>query len=147
MPPKTADDQLLTPEHRLWRRQVIARAGARCEAIDEQTGERCTKAEPQHRFWGLYTHVWKVDVLREAYQLAKENRGAPGVDGVRFEQIEAEGVEGLLEKLSVELREKTYQPLPCRQVNIPKEGGKVRGLKIPSLASVHLYVLDPGRGQ
>lgn len=91
------------------------------------------KAEPQHRFWGLYTHVWKLDVFREAYQLAKENRGAPGVDGVRFEQIEVEGVEGLLEKLSVELRERTYQPLPCRQVNIPKEGGKVRGLKIPAI--------------
>jgi RNA-directed DNA polymerase len=33
------------------------------------------KAEPQHRFWGLYTHVWKLDVLREAYRLAKENNG------------------------------------------------------------------------
>jgi RNA-directed DNA polymerase len=91
------------------------------------------KAEPQHRFWGLYTHVWKLDVLREAYRLAKENDGAPGVDGVTFAQVEAAGVEALLEDLSRELRERTYRPLPSRHVDIPKPGGKVRGLKIPAL--------------
>ena len=91
------------------------------------------KADPRHRFWGLYTHVWKLDVLREAYRLAKKNNGAPGVDGVTFAQTEAEGVERLLEELSQELRERTYQPLPCRQVNIPKEGNKTRGLKIPAI--------------
>lgn len=91
------------------------------------------KAEPQHRFWGLYTHVWKLDVLREAYRLAKENDGAPGVDGVTFTRIEAGGVEKLLDALSQELREKVYSPLPCRHVNIPKSGGKVRGLKIPAI--------------
>jgi RNA-directed DNA polymerase len=100
--------------------------------LRKRIGEKA-KAEPQHRFWGLYTHVWKLDVLREAYQLAKHNRGAPGVDGVTFEQLEAEGVEGFLEALSHELRERSYRPLPCRQVNIPKEGGKVRGLKIPAI--------------
>lgn len=91
------------------------------------------KADPKHRFWGLYTHVWKLDVLREAYRLAKQNDGAPGVDGVTFEQIEAEGVEKLLEALSQELREKSHEPLPSRHVNIPKAGGKVRGLKIPAI--------------
>ncbi len=95
-------------------------------------GEKA-KADPQHRFWGLYTHVWKLDVLREAYRLAKQNHGAPGVDGVTFEQVEAEGVEGLLSTLSDELRGKTYQPLPCRQVKIPKDGGKERTLKIPAV--------------
>jgi RNA-directed DNA polymerase len=91
------------------------------------------KAEPQHRFWGLYTHVWKLDVLREAYRLAKENDGAPGVDGVTFAQVEAAGVEGFLEDLSRELRERTYGPLPSRHVDIPKPGGKVRGLRIPAI--------------
>jgi RNA-directed DNA polymerase len=52
---------------------------------------------------------------------------------VTFEQVEREGIERLLESLSQELRDKSYQPLPCRQVNIPKEGGKVRGLKIPAI--------------
>jgi RNA-directed DNA polymerase len=102
------------------------------QELRTRIGEKA-KADPRHRFWGLYTHVWKLDVLREAYQLAKQNRGAPGVDGVTFEQIEREGVEQLLESLSRELREKSYTPLPCRQVNIPKEGGKVRTLKIPAI--------------
>ncbi len=48
-------------------------------------------------------------------------------------QIEAQGVEPLLAQLSEELRTKSYRPLPCRQVNIPKEGGKTRGLKIPAI--------------
>lgn len=91
------------------------------------------KAEPHHRFWGLYTHVWKLNVLEEAYRLAKRNNGAPGIDGVSFSQIEATGVEQLLTELSRELEEKTYRPLPCRQVSIPKEKGKKRRLKIPAI--------------
>lgn len=102
------------------------------QELRRRIGEKA-KAEPQHRFWGLYTHVWKLDVLREAYRLAKKNEGAPGVDGVTFAQVESEGLETLLETLSQELRDKSYRPLPCRQVNIPKEGGKVRGLKIPAI--------------
>jgi RNA-directed DNA polymerase len=102
------------------------------QELRTRIGEKA-KAEPQHRFWGLYTHVWKLDVLSEAYRLAKENNGAPGVDGVTFEQVEREGVERLLERLSQELRDRSYVPLPSRHVNIPKEGGKVRGLKIPAI--------------
>jgi RNA-directed DNA polymerase len=102
------------------------------QELRTRIGEKA-KAEPAHRFWGLYTHVWKLDVLREAYQLAKQNHGAPGADGVTFEQVESEGVEQLLERLSQELRDKNYEPLPCRHVSIPKEGGKVRGLKIPAI--------------
>ena len=51
------------------------------------------KAETSWRFWGLYVHVCKRETLREAYELAKKNDGAPGSDGVTFEAIEAEGVE------------------------------------------------------
>ena len=102
------------------------------QELRTRIGEKA-KADPRHRFWGLYTHVWKHDVLREAYRLAKDNNGAPGVDGVTFEQVEREGVEPMLECLSQELRDKSYEPLPCRHVNIPKEGGKVRGLKIPAI--------------
>lgn len=102
------------------------------QELRKRIGEKA-KAEPHHRFWGLYTHVWKLDMLEEAYRLAKEKDGAPGVDGVRFEQIEAQGREVFLEDLSRELREKSYRPLPSRQVEIPKEGGKVRTLKIPAI--------------
>ena len=70
--------------------------------------------------------------MEEAYRLAKENDGAPGVDGVTFAQIEAEGLPEFLAALSQELREKSYRPLPCRRVDIPKDGGKVRQLRIPA---------------
>ena len=55
------------------------------------------KAEKSWRFWGLYVHVCKMETLREAYALAKQNDGAPGVDGVTFEAIETQGVDGFLE--------------------------------------------------
>ena len=91
------------------------------------------KAEPSWRFWGLYVHVCKRETLREAYRLAKANDGAPGIDGVRLESIEAEGVEGFLDQLHQELVERRYRPERLRKVEIPKEGGKVRQLSIPSI--------------
>ena len=69
------------------------------------------KAEPSWRFWGLYVHVCKRETLAQAYRLAKENDGAPGIDGVTFEAIEAEGVDGFLEQLRAELAQRTYRPL------------------------------------
>ena len=91
------------------------------------------KAEPTWRFWGLYVHVCKRETLWEAYQLAKENKGAPGVDGVTFQAIEAEGLERFLEPLREELVQRRYRPRRLRKVGIPKEGGKVRQLSIPCI--------------
>jgi len=91
------------------------------------------KAEPSWRFWGLYVHVCKRETLRAAYEMAKQNDGAPGVDGVTFEAIEAQGVETLLEQLRDELTRRTYQPLSARRQEIPKDGGKVRVLSIPAI--------------
>src|SRR5258707_1164036 len=91
------------------------------------------KAEPSWRFWGLYVHVCKIETLRAAYEMAKRNEGAPGIDGVTFEAIEAQGVEALLEQLRDELIGRTYQPLPARRQEIPKDGGKVRVLSIPAI--------------
>jgi len=91
------------------------------------------KAEPSWRFWGLYVHVCKTETLRAAYEMAKQNDGAPGVDGVTFEAIEAQGVEALLEQLRDELTGRTYRPLPARKHEIPKDGGKVRVLSIPAI--------------
>src|SRR5215510_12407585 len=82
------------------------------------------KAETSWRFWGLYVHVCKIDTLRQAYALAKENDGAPGVDGVTFEAIEAQGAEAFLEQIRDELVQRTYKPLPARRQEIPKDGNK-----------------------
>ena len=92
------------------------------------------KAEPQKRFWGLYVHVSKMETLREAYRMAKRNNGAPGIDGVSFEDIEAHGVEEFLEEIRAELLERTYRPQRVRKVSIPKEGTKkTRQLSIPTI--------------
>jgi RNA-directed DNA polymerase len=91
------------------------------------------KAEPSWRFWGLYVHVCKMETLREAYDMAKKNDGAPGVDGVTFEAIESQGAEALLEQLRDELIGRSYTPLPARRQEIPKDGGKVRVLSIPAI--------------
>src|SRR5512142_2067191 len=91
------------------------------------------KAEPSWRFWGLYVHVCKRETLHEAYWLAKKNNGAPGIDGVTFEAIEAGGVDTFLEQLRDELVQGTYRPLRNRKQAIPKDGGKVRVLSIPAI--------------
>lgn len=94
------------------------------------------KAEPSWRFWGLYVHVCKMETLREAYRMAKANNGAPGIDGVTFEDIEVSGVEPFLEHLRDELVARTYQPMRMRRQEIPKDGGtKVRVLGIPMCAA------------
>lgn len=92
------------------------------------------KAEPTWRFWGLYVHICKMETLQEAYQMAKNNNGAPGIDGVTFDAVEESGVEGFLKQIRDELDQNTYQPMPVRKKEIPKDGGtKVRVLSIPSI--------------
>ncbi len=61
------------------------------------------KSELTWRFWGLFVHVCKRETLHEAYRMAKKNAGAPGVDGVTFDVIEAGGVEKFLEQIRVEV--------------------------------------------
>lgn len=92
------------------------------------------KAEPTWRFWGLYVHVCKMETLREAYQMARSNDGAPGIDGVTFEAIEESGTESFLKQIRDELVSNTYRPMRVRKKEIPKDGGtKVRVLSIPTI--------------
>jgi len=91
------------------------------------------KSDKTWRFWGLYVHVCKAETLREAYKLAKKNNGAPGIDGVTFEAIEAAGLDDFLSVIRKELVSCTYKPLANRRKEIPKGGGKVRVLGIPAI--------------
>ena len=91
------------------------------------------KSDKTWRFWGLYVHVCKVETLQAAYKDAKENNGAPGIDGVTFEDIEEAGVETFLEQIHNELVSGTYQPKRNRATVIPKGKGKVRVLGIPTI--------------
>jgi RNA-directed DNA polymerase len=91
------------------------------------------KAEPAFRFYVLYDKICREDILRHAYGLARDNAGAPGVDGVSFAEIEAQGVELWLAGLREELVSKTYRPDPVRRVMIPKPDGGERPLGIPTI--------------
>jgi RNA-directed DNA polymerase len=91
------------------------------------------KAEKTWRFWGLYTHICKKETLQQAYQMAKKNNGAPGIDGVTFEAIEEQGVKEFLEGIRRELVQGAYRPSRNRRKEIPKGNGKVRVLGIPNI--------------
>jgi len=92
------------------------------------------KQEPGYRFYALYDKVYRVDVLQHAFRLVRTNKGAPGIDGVSFEAIEAsEGVERFLDGLAEEVKNRTYRPMPVRRVMIPKPDGSQRPLGIPTI--------------
>jgi len=77
--------------------------------------------------------MYREDVLAKAWQEVKANAGTAGVDGQTIEQIEQQGVEGLLAELATELREGRYRPQAVRRVYIPKPDGSQRGLGIPAV--------------
>src|SRR5580658_5497397 len=81
----------------------------------------------------LYDKVYREDILSHAYELAKSNQGAPGVDGHSFTGIEAAGLEEWLNGIRNDLRAKTYTPQAVRRVKIPKPGGGERPLGIPTI--------------
>ena len=91
------------------------------------------KAEPQFRFYQLYDKIWRSDILAHAWALSRAKRGAPGVDGVTFEQIETEGVEDWLSGLQEELKGKSYRPRAVLRVMIPKPDGGQRPLGLPTI--------------
>jgi len=91
------------------------------------------KADKQHRFWGLYAHVCKEETLKEAYRMARQNKGAPGIDGVTFEMIEQGGLEDFLAGIQRELLSGEYAPMRNRRKEIPGMNGGVRVLGIPTI--------------
>src|SRR3954454_13617970 len=94
---------------------------------------RKAKAEPAYRFYVLYDKIHRADILSHAYALARSNAGAPGVDGITFEKIEAAGREEWLAAIRKDLVAKTYRPQPVRRAMIPKPGGGERPLGIPTI--------------
>ena len=90
------------------------------------------KAEAGYRFYALYDKISRDDVLVHAYAQCRSNKGAPGIDGQDFADIEY-GVERWLAELALALRQETYRPEPIRRVFIPKANGNLRPLGISSV--------------
>ena len=106
------------------------------------------KSEAGYRFYALYDKIYREDILAYAYARCRSNKGAPGVDGQDFTDVEAYGVERWLAELALALREETYRPDPIRRVWIPKANGKLRPLGISTLRdrvcmTAAMLVLEP----
>jgi RNA-directed DNA polymerase len=108
------------------------------------------KQEPKFRFYALYDRICRWDTLMSAWNLAASNEGAPGIDGVTFEEAakRAGGVLEAVAQLQADLRAKRYQPQPVRRVYIPKANGKLRPLGIPTIRdrvvqTAVLLILEP----
>ena len=106
------------------------------------------KTEAGYRFYALYDKIYREDILAHAYSQCRSNKGAPGVDGLNFADIEAYGVQRWLGELALALKEETYRPDPIRRVFIPKANGKLRPLGISTLRdrvcmTAAMLVLDP----
>ena len=106
------------------------------------------KAEAGYRFYALYDKISRDDILAHAYAQCRSNKGAPGVDGQDFGDIEAYGVERWLGELALALRQETYRPDPIRRVFIPKANGKLRPLGISTVRdrvcmTAAMLVLEP----
>jgi RNA-directed DNA polymerase len=94
---------------------------------------RKATAEPEYRFYLLCDKICREDILRHAYALARDNAGAPGVDGESFSDVDSTGIEKWLAGLREEMPSKMYRPAPVRRVMIPKPGGGERPLGIPTI--------------
>jgi RNA-directed DNA polymerase len=91
------------------------------------------KRSARRRFHALYDHIWRDDVLQEAWRRVRANRGASGVDRETIADVERYGVARMLQEISATLRAKEYRPGVVLRRYIPKADGRKRPLGIPTV--------------
>jgi len=91
------------------------------------------KRSRNRRFHALYDHIFRPDILSQAWEKVRGNGGSAGQDGVTIEDVEREGVEQFLSQIAQDLQAGTYRPTPVLRVYIPKADGKQRPLGIPTI--------------
>lgn len=89
------------------------------------------KSQPNFRFYALYDRIYRMDVLKKAWQKIRANQGCAGIDGRTIKDIEERGVEDFLREIQEELKTKKYRPSKALRVYIPKPDGRQRPLSIP----------------
>ena len=85
-------------------------------SLRQKLGQKA-KQEPRFKFYTLYSHVYRRDVLEAAWRIVEKNDGAAGVDGITCQMVveSAGGVAGFLDEIEQSLRARSYEPDAVRR--------------------------------